>query len=238
MNTPLTNQQNYTILNTMVSQKVKVFIADDHAMILSGIKMSIETLEGFTVAGIATDGESAVRGILDLRPDIAILDLSIPLLNGFEILKKLRQESCSVKVIFLTSYTDNRYIKRALSIGVDGYVLKEDTSTELITALENVAKGFKYMSPRVMTKIVTDLETFDVKADAPSALDNLSGRELDVFRLIAQGKRGREICKELNIAEPTLKTHKHNLMKKLNLTLTQEIMLYAVKNHLFDSAIS
>jgi len=218
----------------MISAAIKIFIIDDHEMIISGVKSAVESIGRYSVVGSATEGYAGLEGIIKTGAHIAIVDLSIPGLNGFEILQHLRDKKSTARVIFLTSFTENSYIKRALSMGVDGYVLKEDSSSELITALENVVKGFKYMTPRVMTKIATDFELSGVKVDAPAMTEKLSGRELDVLRLIGLGKKGLEICSELNISEPTLKTHKRNLMKKLNLDSTPELMLYVVKNRLFQ----
>jgi len=134
-----------------------VYLVDDHEMILPGIKMAVEARRGFAVVGMATDGEAAYRGIRDMRPDIAVLDLSIPLLSGFELVSRFRQEGGGTRFIILTSYSDDKYIKEALALHVEGYILKENASTELIAALEAVSKGLNYMAPKIMTRIMQGL---------------------------------------------------------------------------------
>ena len=121
-----------------MTKTTSVYLVDDHEMILPGIRMSVEAHRGFAVVGMATDGQTAYEGIRELRPDIAVLDLSIPLLSGFELVAKFRQEGCRTRFIILTSYSDDKYIKEALALKVEGYILKENPSTELIAALDAV----------------------------------------------------------------------------------------------------
>lgn len=213
-----------------MTKQVTVFLADDHAMILPGIKMAVESQAGFSVVGQATDGQAAYAGIVEARPDIAVLDLSIPLLSGFEIIARLRREDCRTRFIILTSYSDDKYIKEALELKVDGYILKENSSAELLAALEAVSKGLKYMTPRVMTRIVQGLETSGDRSGAAVALDSLTPRERELLRLVADAKTGKEICTLMGIGESTMKVHKTNVMRKLGLRTSGEMQLYARKN--------
>ncbi len=218
---------------SMIKKKLKVFLVDDHEMILPGLRMAVESLEGFTVIGTATDGLTAYNSIVELKPDIAILDLSVPVLNGFEIARKLRGNSSSPKIIILTSYSDDKYVREALELKVDGYLLKENSSKELLQALETVASGYKYITPKIMTKIVNNIG--EMKTSEPTVLisDSIRDREYDVLKLVAEGRKGREISRILGISESTLKTHKANLMKKLKVSSTSELMLYVLKNNIF-----
>ncbi len=218
----------------MTKYKLKIFLVDDHEMILPGLKMAVESVEGYNVVGTATDGLSGFNGIMELFPDIAVLDLSIPILNGFEITKKLREKKNPVKIIILTSYSEDKYIREAIDLKVDGYILKENSSKELLQAIETVASGYKYITPKIMTRIFDGIKESGVKETASLAIDSLTEREQEVLELVAEGKKGREICSILNISESTLKTHKGNLMKKLNVSSTNELMLYAIKNNIFN----
>jgi len=218
----------------MITKKIKVFLADDHEMILPGLKMAVESIDGYTVVGTANDGLTAFNSIMELKPDIAILDLSIPVLNGFEIARKLQEQNSLSKIIILTSYSEDKYIREAMDLKVDGYILKENSSKELLQALETVASGYKYITPKIMTKIVNGIET-QKNDDLPSiSADTITDKEYEVIKLVAEGKKGREISGILKISESTLKTHKSNIMKKLNLNSSNEIMLYALRNNIFS----
>lgn len=218
----------------MIAKKIKIFLADDHEMILPGLKMAVESIDGCEVIGSATDGLSAYNSIMELKPDVAILDLSIPVLNGFEITKKLKESRNPVKILILTSYSEDKYIREAMELRVDGYLLKENSSKELTEAIVTVASGYKYITPKIMTKIVNGID--DKKNAKPAALaaDTVTAREYEVLKLISEGKRGREICLTLDISESTLKTHKSNLMRKLNVSSANELILYALKNSIFS----
>jgi DNA-binding NarL/FixJ family response regulator len=217
----------------MITKKLKVFLADDHEMILPGLKMAVESIDGFNVIGTATDGLSAFNSIIELNPDIAILDLSIPVLNGFEITRMLHEHKSTVKIIILTSYSEDKYIREAMELKVDGYLLKENSSKELLQALETVASGYKYITPKIMTKIVNGIEDKKASELVPLGADTITDREFEILKLVTEGKKGREICIALNISESTMKTHKANIMKKLNVSTTNELMLYALKNSIF-----
>lgn len=205
-----------------------VFIVDDHEMILPGLRMAVESLEGFKVVGQATDGLSAFNGIMELRPDIAILDLSVPIMNGYTIVRRLREERNGAKVIILTSFCEEYYVRQALELKVDAYVLKENASSELILALRSVSKGYRYLVPKVMTMVIEGLGPGGGTESAEGlGFDSLTARERDVLALVTQGQRGKEICSALSISESTLKTHKAALMRKLKVRSTNELIVLA-----------
>ena len=218
----------------MLKSKTRVFLVDDHEMILPGLKIAVESMEKFTVIGTATDGLTAFNSIMELSPDIAVLDLSIPVLNGFEITRKLREKKSPVKIIILTSYSEDKYIREAMELKVDGYLLKENSSRELVQALDTVAGGSKYITPKVMAKLTNSAYTGRKNDSSILAADSLTEKEYEVLKLVSEGKRGREICSILNISESTLKTHKSHLMQKLNVSSVNELMLYALKNNIFS----
>ncbi len=218
----------------MITKKLKVFLADDHEMILPGLKMAVESIDGFSVIGTATEGLTAFNSIMELKPDIAVLDLSIPVLNGFEITRKLQEHKSHTKIIILTSYSEDKYIREAMELKVDGYLLKENSSKELITALNTIASGYKYITPKIMTKIVNGIEDRRPEKSPALVSDNITGKEFEVLKLISEGIKGREICTALDISESTLKTHKTHLMKKLKVSTTNELMLYALNNSIFS----
>lgn len=169
----------------MDNRKLEIFLADDHQNILPGLKMAIESVDGFHVTGSATDGLDAYNGIMELRPDIAVLDLSIPVINGFEITRKLRENKNKVKVIILTSYSNDEYIREAMKIKVDGYLLKEDSSKEILTALETVASGCSYITPKIMKKIADGLCEKEFGQFSLIISETITETEYDVFKHIS-----------------------------------------------------
>jgi DNA-binding NarL/FixJ family response regulator len=213
-----------------------VFIVDDHEMILPGIRMTIESLEGFKVIGQATDGLSGFNSIMELRPDIAILDLSVPVLNGFGIARKLHEKKNPAKIILLTSFSEDSYIKQAMELKIDGYVLKENSGAELIQALKAVSSGYRYLAPKVMTRVMDGLVTVGSQ-EAVGGFDSLTSRERDVLALISEGRRGKEICSILGVSESTLKTHKASLMRKLDVGSTNELIVLVGRNHDFKERL-
>jgi len=213
-----------------MAKTTSVYLVDDHEIILPGIRMFIETNQGFSVVGTATDGQAAYEGIRELRPDIAVLDLSIPLLSGFELVAKFRQEGGPTRFIILTSYSDDKYIKEALALKVEGYILKENPSTELIATLDAVSRGLNYMAPRIMTRIMQGLSSGGNQGSASVASDQLTEREKQVLRLIGSAHSGKDICVALHISDSTMKAHKGAILRKLGLKNSKEILLYARNN--------
>ncbi len=207
---------------------IRVYLVDDHKILLPGLKMAVETLQGFTVTGQATDGLTAVREMVEKEPDICICDLSVPLLNGFGIIRRLKEEKLKTKVILLTSYSDDGVINEAMQLQVAGYLLKENSAEELDIALENVAKGYRYFTPRIMTRMVDSFKgglIDEPLSETRLSLDSLTAREKDVLSLVISGLSGKEIADNLNISEPTMKTHKSNILKKLHVKTTRELIL-------------
>ncbi len=212
----------------------RIFIADDHEMILPGLKMIIESIPGCTVVGEAADGQSALEGILENRPDIAVLDLAMPTIAGFEVIRRIRRKEIPVAFLILSSFIEDRYIREAMDLSVNGYILKENSQTELINAIKSIRKGLKYMSPRILTRIVDSFSSsHNIQEKSGTVRDSLTQRELEIMQLITRGMTGKEVCAVLNISYSTLKTHKANIMKKLKISTTNELLVYAMKNNLF-----
>ena len=218
----------------MLGKKTSVFIADDHEMIIPGLKMAVESLENFHVSGYAVNGLEALEMIKQLKPDIVLSDLSMPGLNGFEIISQARENNSSLKFIILTSYSDDKYVRKALKLGVEGYILKENSSDDLFKALDTVSRGLKYMTPKIMTRIVDGLDLKSETDEDVLATDRLTGKEKEVVSLISRGKTTREICRILDITEATLKTHKSHIMRKLGVKNTNELIVYSNENSLFN----
>ena len=217
----------------MLGNKTSVFIVDDHEMIIPGLKMAVESLDNFNVAGCASNGLEALNLIKQTKPDIVLSDLSMPGFNGFEILSHFRERNSKIKFIFLTSYSEDKYVRQALKLGVEGYILKENSPDDLFKALETVSKGLKYITPKIMTRIVDGLDLDSETDEDFLASDSLTEKEREVMSLIAGGKNTREICRILEITEATLKTHKSNIKRKLGVKTTAELIVYYNEHKLF-----
>jgi len=213
-------------------KQVTIFLADDHEVILPGMRLMLENEPGFEVVGMATDGLEAYSAIRELRPDVAVLDLSIPSMSGFEVIARLRKEECRTRFVILTSYAEDTYIKEALTLGVDSYILKENSSTELVAALNAVSQGLRYMAPKVLTRMMQGLDPADAMLPDRVALDSLTAREREILKLVAEEKSGKDICGVLGISDSTMKGHKAGIMRKLGLRSSAEMILYARRNQL------
>jgi DNA-binding NarL/FixJ family response regulator len=221
----------------MMGQKsINIFLADDHLMVREGIKSIILKSDDYVVIGEASDGRNALESIDRLKPDVAILDIAMPLMTGIEVARQLKKYNPGIKIIMLTQYDDDEYIKELLLTGIDGYILKENASDDLIKALEEVVKGNKYLSPQVTTKVVTGFahDRSGDKKEVATRYEQLTKRETEILKLIAEGKTNHEIASLLFISEHTVKAHRTNIMTKMGMKNLTEVIRYAIKKGLIE----
>lgn len=203
-----------------------ILLADDHLIVRQGLKVLLER-EGFTVVGEACDGREAVRLAQELCPDIALLDLTMPLLNGVDAGRAILQTSPKTKVVLLTMHTENHYVLDALRAGIKGYVLKTKAAEELVQAIQEVSLGKLYLTPGVSEVVV---QAYLAKTDLPP--EPLSPREREVLQLIAEGKTSKEVAVVLGISVKTAESHRSRMMEKLNVHETASLVRYAIKRGL------
>lgn len=208
---------------------LRVLLADDHQIVRQGLKALLER-EGFDVAAEASDGLEAVRLARDLQPDVAVLDIGMPLLNGLDAARQVLQASSRTKAILLTMHADDHYVLEALRAGVTGYVLKSKAAGDLVQAIREVAGGAIYLSPGVSRAVV---QAYRAKTDLPP--DPLTPRERQVLQLIAEGKRTKEIAVLLGVSVKTAESHRTRLMEKLNIHETASLVRYALQRGLIQS---
>jgi DNA-binding NarL/FixJ family response regulator len=205
-------------------------IADDHAVVRDGLKALVEGQPGFRVIGEAADGEEAWRRACDLRPDVMVLDLSMPGGGGAEAAERIKRDCPDVRVIALTMHEERGYVTRLLRAGAAGYVLKQAASSELVRAIRAVADGRTYVDPSLGGTLLTNRP----KATQPDSnagarhSSSLSGREMEVLRLVARGHSNKEIAAALEISVKTVETHKANGMAKLGFTSRAALVRYAL----------
>jgi DNA-binding NarL/FixJ family response regulator len=210
---------------------VRILIADDHKILREGLRSLLEKQSTFAVVAEAEDGLTAFEGVKKHKPDIAILDIGMPGLNGIEVTRKIRSETTETRVIALSMHADRRFVMGVLEAGANGYLLKDSAFAELVTAVMAVAKGKMYLSPSIAeTVIKSSLEKLDRGKQASSVL--LSGREREVLQMIAEGKSTKEISFKLFVSTKTVETHRKQIMDKLNIHTVAGLTKYAIREGL------
>lgn len=213
--------------------ETKVFIADDHAVVRDGLKMIINETRQFKVVGEAADGQETITKVMDHPPDILLLDISLPIFTGFQVMDKLKNLLSEMKVIILTLHNNESYISSFLKAGVKGYIIKTASAKELIVALEAVAKGGYYLDPSVSKFLITHyLE--NLQKDMVDEWDGLTSRELEVLKLIAEGYKNQEIADILNVSVKTVESHRYNIMDKLDMHDRIDLVKYAIRRGLIQ----
>ena len=207
--------------------KLRVFLADDHAIVREGLKALINGQAGMEVVGEAADGRTACARAKEIRPDIVVMDVSMPELNGVQATRELRAQCPDVKVLALTVHEERSYLRDLMEAGASGYVLKRSAAEDLVHAVQVVARGDVYLDPSVTAVVLGKLARARPQSD-DSSLD-LSDRESEVLQLIAQGHSNRDIAGRLKISVKTVETYKARSMEKLGLTSRADIVRFALQ---------
>lgn len=213
--------------------KIKVFLADDHKILRESLIILLQQEEDIEVMGGAPDGQKAYQEILRLKPDIAILDISLPQLNGLEVAARIKKESPEVKIIILTMHKNEEFVARAYQLEVSGYVLKENALEELLKAIRIVQSGGIYLSADITSTVVAGFVK-NYSVENMKKLDPISSREREIVQLLAEGNSNKEIAQMLNLSLKTVETHRANIMHKLGFKSITDLVLYAVRNHIIE----
>jgi two-component system, NarL family, response regulator NreC len=213
---------------------LRILIADDHTIVRQGIRKILEDQPDWEVVAEAGDGREAVRQALQLLPDIALLDIGMPLLNGIEAAAQIVRRAPDVKVVILSMHPNEAYITRALQAGARGYLLKDSADDDLIRALTVVGEGKSFFSPAVATVMLSDYVRRLAERGIVDRYDSLSEREREIFQLIAEGRANKEIADVLGVSANTIETHRSHIMEKLDVHSAVELVLYAVRKGLIS----
>jgi len=208
---------------------IRVVLADDHVLVRQGLKSLLER-EKLQVVAEASDGQEAVRYSESLNPDIAVLDISMPMLNGIDAVREMSRSCPKTKTILLTQHEEDQYIREALEAGVRGYVLKSQAANDLVHAIHQVSRGQFYLSPGVSRAVV---EAYRTKSQMPA--DPLTVRERQVLQLIAEGRSTKDVASLLGISVKTAESHRTRLMQKLDIHETASLVRYAVRRGLVQA---
>ena len=213
----------------MSDRAIRILLADDHTIVRQGLKLIISAHADLEVVGEAANGREAVAMAEKLRPDMVLMDVAMPELNGIEATRRLVAANARVKVLVLSMHKEAVYVREILKARARGYILKDAIDTELLNAIRSVAKGDGYISPAVSGALLNDF-----RKDVTDPVDLLSGREREVLQFIAEGKTNKEIATKLNLSVYTVDSHRGKIMEKLNLHSTGELVRFAIKHGLAD----
>lgn len=210
---------------------IKILLADDHKLLIDGLRPLLERQKQMEVVGIAKDGLEAVELATRLRPDIILLDISMPRLNGIDAARKILRDCPETKIIMLSMHADRRYIQESIRIGAGGYILKESAAGEVIAAIEDVQKGEFFFSRSVGNQVLHEYVEWIREGDN-SSFSPLSIREREVLQLLAEGKSTKDIAGLLNVSVKTIESHRKQVMDKLDLHSIAELTKYAIREGL------
>jgi two-component system response regulator NreC len=209
--------------------EIRVLLGDDHAVLRQGLRKILEDRRDWRVVAEAGNGRDAVREALELKPDVAVLDIGMPLLNGIEATRQIARRATSVRVVILSMHSDQAYVTQAVHAGARGYVLKESAGDELIEAIGTVVTGGTFFSPAVAQVVFDDYVRGLADRGIHDRYDLLSEREREVLQLVAEGRSSREIGDLLSISPATVETHRTHVLQKLGLRNTAEVVRYAAR---------
>lgn len=212
-----------------MNSEITVTITDDHSMFRQGVRVILET-EGFQILNESANGQEAIRQVRKHSPDVAILDFSMPVLNGIDAATAIQKESPDTKVIMLTMYDEEVYALAALRAGVRGVVLKHQASTDLVQAIQDVARGSIYLSPSISDGVVTALLSNNNREN-----DSLTTREKQVLQLIAEGNSSKQVARQLRVSVKTAESHRSRIMGKLDIHKTANLVRYAVRQGIIQA---
>jgi two-component system, NarL family, response regulator NreC len=213
--------------------KIRILLADDHTILREGIRSLLEKQADFEVVAEAENGRQAVDLVRQFKPDVVLMDIAMPLLNGIHATDQIRRETRSTQILILSQHESDEYIRRALAVGASGFLLKDTDSTELVKAIRAVHKGESILSPAVTRLVIEDyLRWGDIRPQETS--NGLTARESEILQLIAEGNTNKQIAVILCISIKTVQAHRSNLMKKLDLHNKGELIKYAIQKKIIE----
>jgi len=208
---------------------IRVLLADDHGLLRKGVRSVLAEDEGIVVVGEAHDGALAVQLAEELRPDVVVMDIAMPRLNGLEAASQIARKNKRIGVLILSMYSDEEYLMRAVSAGVRGYLLKDSAEPDLVRAVRAVASGKTFFSPVIADMLFDDYALRLQRREIQDSYELLTDREKQVLQLLAEGMTNKDVAAALTLGVSTVETHRLNLMQKLDLHNTAELVLYAVR---------
>jgi DNA-binding NarL/FixJ family response regulator len=213
----------------MQPKKARILLADDHSVVRRGFKLILDSQDDMEVVGEAANGREAVQLAEQLQPDLVVMDVSMPELNGIEATRRIAEVSTRTRVLALSMHKDSVYVREILRAGAKGYLLKDAADHDLLSAIRAVSRGEGYLSPAVSEGVLSDY-----RKHVTNPIDLLTSREREVLQMISEGRTNKEIANTLNLSVYTVEAHRGRIMEKLNLHSTSELVRFAIRNGLID----
>ncbi len=208
---------------------IRILLADDHTVVRKGLRLLLESHPGFTVVADAANGREAVAMAEEYKPDVIVMDVAMPILNGIEAARQILARAPQVSVVFLSMHADESYVLRALKAGARAYLLKDSAEQDLIHAVEAVGEGKAFFSPAISRMLMEDYMRQMRERHVDDSYDLLTTREREILQLFAEGRSNKDVANLLNLSLYTVETHRSNIFQKLNLHSTAELILYAIR---------
>jgi two-component system response regulator NreC len=210
-------------------KNIRILLADDHTVVRKGLRLLLENHSGFEVVADAADGREAVALAETHKPDVVVIDVAMPSLNGIEAARQIAGKSPQTAVVFLSMHSDEGYVLKALKAGARAYLLKDSAESDLVNAVKAVSEGKAFFSPAISKMLVEDYMRRMQEQQVEDSYDLLTTREREVLQLLAEGRNNKEVAQLLNLSLYTIETHRSNILQKLNLHSTAELILYAIR---------
>ena len=220
----------------MAQEKIKILIADDHPFIRDGIKLMLTSVADFEIVGEAEDGEETIKQVNKLKPDVVILDISMPKLTGIEVAEELFNKHPEIKILALTMFENEEYIQKMLKYGAKGYLLKNARKKEFVIAIRVIVKDEYYFSKNISDKIISGYLNIEKPEQSTISNDTLTKREIEIIQQIAKELSNQEIANKLYISIRTVETHRRNIMYKLRIKSKVGLIKYAIENGLINTS--
>ena len=208
---------------------IKVLLADDHAVLRDGLQSIVDMRHDMTVVAQAADGRSAIHAVREFRPDVVIMDIAMPLLNGIEATRYIREDFPATKIVMLSIHAGSEHVFRALQAGAHGYVLKESAGNEVIDAIRTVFQGHRFLSKKIADTVIDEYLRQSQTSQVKSPLEQLSLREREVLQLVAEGRSGAEIAGMIHLSPKTVETYRSRIMQKLAIKNLPELVRFAIQ---------
>lgn len=210
--------------------KIRIMIADDHSIVREGLKQLLELESDFEVVGQASNGVETIERVKELKPDVLLLDINMPIMNGIKALKKLKEDGIDTKVVILTIHEDREYLIETMQIGASGYILKDSDSASFFKAIRDANSGESYIQPKLAAELIKEFNK--PRGSRIKKENELTQREYEVIALIADGLNNKDIAEKLFISEKTVKNHVSNIFRKINVSDRTQAAIYAYKNNI------
>jgi len=215
-------------------KKTRILIADDHGIVRKGLRLQLEQHEQFEVIAEAEDGREAVRLAEEMEPDVVIMDIAMPNLNGIQATAQIVKRKPNTRIIILSMHSDESYLTRSLAAGAKGYLLKDSADVDLFRAVQVVSQGKPFFSPAIANTLLEDYMRQLQQRGLEDSYDLLTDREKEIFQLLAEGRSNKDVAQQLTLSTYTVETHRTRIMQKLNLHNATDIVLYAVRKKIIS----